>query len=271
MVAAPPCRSDSLSVDYRLTVGGFVVGTLVGMSGVGGSSVLAPLLILLFGFTSLATVGTDLVYSVPTKLFAWYLHSRNRTVDRSIVVALLVGGVPGALLGLLALVVLQSHVAPRVLNGILRHGIGYAILLACVGTGVMYVARRRRRTEMVADPLGRDVRWQLASAGFVVGFLVAITSVGSGSVTLPMLMLLLPGVALRRLIGSEIAFAALLIPLAALGHVTLGDVNWPACLALLLGSLPGVTIGSRLVTLVDERRLQPVVIATLAFAASRLI
>lgn len=258
-------------VDYRLSAGGFVVGVLVGMSGVGGSSLLAPLLILLFAFKALTTVGTDLVYSVPTKLLAAYLHGKSRTVDRTIVVGLLLGGIPGALLGLFALVQLQSHVSPQTLNALLRRTIGVAILLACAGTAVMYVVRRRGRPAPESDAPPAPRRGRLALIGLVVGFMVSMTSVGSGSVTLPLLMLALPAIALRRLIGSEIAFAALLIPISAVGHVTLGDVNWPACLALLLGSLPGVVVGTRLCTFVDERWLQPAIVAILAFAASRLL
>ena len=244
------------------------------MSGVGGSSLLAPLLILIFGFKALTTVGTDLVYSVPTKLLAAYIHTRSRTVDRGIVLALLAGGIPGALLGLEALIQLQGHIPPQALNAFLRRTIGIAILLACAGTAVMYVARGRTRTDVAAPAAAAPsplARWQLGATGLLVGFLVSMTSVGSGSVTLPLLMLLLPAIALRRLIGSEITFAAFLIPISAVGHMTLGDVNWPATLALLLGSLPGVAIGSRLCVFVDERWLQPAIVATLAFAASRLL
>jgi uncharacterized membrane protein YfcA len=241
------------------------------MSGVGGSSLLAPLLILLFGFKALTTVGTDLMYSVPTKLLAAYLHGKSRTIDRTIVTVLLLGGIPGALLGLFALVQLQAHIPPQALNAVLRRAIGIAILLACAGSAILYLVRGRARAETTSGPPSTAVRWQLGAIGLVVGFMVSMTSVGSGSVTLPLLILVLPGIALRRLIGSEIAFAALLIPISAAGHATLGDVNWPACLALLVGSLPGVALGTRLCVLVDERWLQPAIVVVLAFAASRLI
>jgi len=104
-----------------------------------------------------------------------------------------------------------------------------------------------------------------------VGFLVSMTSIGSGSVTLPLLMFLVPGAPLRRLIGSEIAFGAMLIPIAALGHWSLGDVDWNASLSLLLGSLPGAAVGSRLSALVKDSWLRPIVIGILALAGSRLV
>ena len=105
------------------------------------------------------------------------------------------------------------------------------------------------------------------AVGALVGLLVALTSIGSGSVTLPLLVLALPGFALRRLIGSEIAFAAFLIPLAAVGHASFGEVD----VALLLGSIPGVWIGARLCAVLDERWMRPVIFGVLAFAGSKLV
>ncbi len=257
-------------MDVRFTAAGLVVGTFVGLSGVGGSAILAPLLILFLGVKPSIAVGTDLLYSVPTKILALALHARNRTVDWGVTGFLLLGGVPGALAGLGAFANLRARMPEAKLEAILRHGIGVAILLACVGVVATWIARGRRATPAAAE-LTAPFRPAVVAIGAIVGFLVALTSVGSGSVTLPLLLFALPGLAIRRLIGSEIAFAAFLVPLAAAGHASFGNVSWGIVLALVVGALPGVYLGSRLVVLGGEGWLRPVVVGVLAFAGSRLV
>lgn len=249
---------------------GLVVGTCVGLSGVGGSALLAPILILLLGVKPSVAIGTDLLYSVPTKLLALGLHMRQRTVDWRVTRLLLLGGVLGSLGGLAIAAQLRHLFRPELLQPILRHGIGVAILIACLGTAVMML----RRGGSAVDP--NDVVRRLpavatAGIGLVVGLLVAVTSIGSGSVTLPLLILAFPAFSLRRLIGSEIAFAAFLVPLSATGYLAFGEVNWPMVLSLLVGSLPGVWIGSRLVRLIGESWLRPVILGVLGFAGARLL
>ncbi len=107
--------------------------------------------------------------------------------------------------------------------------------------------------------------------GAAVGFLVALTSIGSGSITLPLLLLLLPAIPLRTLIGSEIVFAALMIPVAAAGHLAFADVDWPTALSLTAGALPGAYLGALLCARLGERTLRPVVITVLAVAGFKLL
>jgi len=257
-------------MDWHFVAAGLIVGVLVGLTGIGGSSLLAPLLILL-GVKPIVAVGTDLAYSVPTKLLAAYLHGKQATIDRAWVKMLLIGGVPGVLAGVALLAVLRAHADLALLNLEIRHWIGGAILLACAVT-VFVALRAWLGLEGTASVRGADgERNRLIAIGAAVGFLVAMTSIGSGSLTLPLMMLALPAATLRRLIGSEIAFAALLIPVAALGHTALGDVDVRSTLSLVAGSLPGALIGSRLSRIVSETWLRPVAIAVLAFAASRLL
>ncbi len=260
-------------MDVRFTVAGLVVGALVGLCGIGGSSLLAPILIVVLGVNPLLAVGTDLIYSVPTKLLAAAMHGRQGTVDRGIVALLLAGGAPGAAVGLVLVAYLRAHVAIGQLNTAIKHGIGYAILVACAATVATYVlSRRHTRLEAAIDAsTPRPPKGALVAAGVAVGVLVSMTSIGSGSVTLPLLLFLMPGASLRRLIGSEIAFGALLIPIAALGHWSLGNVDWNASLSLLFGSLPGAALGSRLSALVKDVWLRPIIIVILGFAGSRLI
>jgi uncharacterized membrane protein YfcA len=265
---------EALSLDIRFTLAGAVVGLLVGLTGIGGSSLLAPVLILLLGVKPLVAVGTDLVYSVPTKIVATLLHMREQTVDWTIARALLLGGLPGIGLGFALIELLRAKVDVATLNLWIKHGIGTAILFACVtAIAVPLINRasgRGQRARDEADPVPRK-RGVLLLVGLLVGFLVCVTSIGSGSVTLPLLMLALPGVALRRLIGSEIAFAAFLIPLAALGHASMGNVDWRASASLLAGALPGVYAGSRLCAVLSDAALRPIVIVVLAIAGYKLI
>ncbi len=256
-------------IDPRFSLAGLVVGILVGVSGVGGSSILAPVLILLLGMKPSLAIATDLLYSVPTKIFAVVLHQHQKTVDWQITRCLLAGGVPGALVGLALYAWLRGHVEINALELGLRHGIGFAILTALTATTVLWFFRDRRRdTEHTATRLSTIL---VIATGALVGFLVALTSIGSGSVTLPLLVLTLPAIALRRLIGSEIAFAAFLIPIAALGHASFGEVDGRAVISLLIGSIPGVFIGARFCAVLDERWMRPVIFGTLAFAGSRLL
>lgn len=260
-------------MDYRFSIAGLVVGTFVGLSGVGGSAILAPILILLLGVKPSIAIGTDLLYSVPTKILALVLHGRQKTVDWAVTRWLLIGGIPGGLAGLVIYALLQRSIPDSALQPILRHGIGMAILVACFGAAILWFRRGR---EPVPEVPSDQTRTPLPAAmtivtGAIVGILVAITSVGSGSVTLPLLILVFPRVILRRLIGSEIAFAAFLVPLAAAGHVAFGNTNWPMVLALVIGSLPGVWLGSALCRVIGDGWLRPVILGVLAFAGSRLV
>lgn len=256
--------------DAHFSVAGLIVGMFVGFSGVGGAAILAPILILLLGVKPSLAIGTDLLYSVPTKLFALVLHARQKNVDWALTRSLLAGGIPGGLGGLFCYAQLRAHVEALALESALRHAIGIAVLVACGGAIATWFVRSKHGS--VAAP-GEPVPNRLVAAaiGAVVGFLVALTSVGSGSITLSLLALALPAFALRRLIGSEIAFAAFLVPLAAAGHASLGNASWPMALALLIGALPGVWIGSRLCALLGDGWLRPVIVGVLAFAGSRLV
>ncbi|GAC1618768.1 MAG: sulfite exporter TauE/SafE family protein [Vulcanimicrobiaceae bacterium] len=261
--------------DPRISLVGFIVGTFVGMSGIGGGSMLVPLLVLVMRVKPSLAIGTDLLYSVPTKLLAFGLHARRGNVDWPLTRALLVGGGPGAIGGLGAYAILRAHVDEAALQMTLRHAIGIAILLACAGAMVTWFVRRRSRLDVLrrddaAAPHGYTSATIMA-VGAVVGFLVSITSIGSGSITLPLLVFAVPALTLRRLIGCEIAFAAFLVPIAAFGHASIGDVDYRLALGLLVGSLPGVWLGSRLSTVLNDGWLRPIIVGALAFAGSRLV
>ena len=254
-------------LDPRFALAGLVVGFLVGLTGVGGSAVLAPVLILLFAVKPSIAIGTDLLYSVPTRLVALGVHARMKTVDWRVTRWLIVGGAPGILAGVVAYGMLRTQMSNAAFENELRHAIGIAILLGCVGAGAMWIGRRQPRETDDEAPFSRPAA---IAIGAFVGFLVALTSIGSGSIMLPLLILATPMLTLKRAIGSEIAFAAILVPLAAAAHLALGDTNVPMVVALLVGALPGAYLGGKLCGRIGERWLRPTVFGILAFAGWRL-
>jgi uncharacterized membrane protein YfcA len=261
-----------VTLTIEIVLVGFIVGAIVGLTGVGGASIMTPLLILILKVNPLVAVGSDLLYSVPTKLYGAYLHNKQGTVNPEIVKALLWGGLPASLVGLGALFWLRHHVDVKALELMTRHGIGYVLFVAAVVILVQPFLWRRALPTANGDFEWRPgQRVRVITIGAIVGFIVTATSIGSGSVTLPLLSLSLPLVAMSSLVGSDIAFAAFLIPAAALGRWTMGDVNLPLVLKLLVGSLPGVYLGSKLCGRLSQSWLRPAVAVTLVFVGTRLI
>jgi len=255
-------------VDFGIVVVGLIAGLCIGISGVGGGSLTTPLLIIIAGVKPLIAVGTDLVYSVPTKLLGAHIHRGQKTVDGRIVRALCIGGIPGALVGTGVLLEVR-HVLPlAVINVYVRHGVGIMLFVSAVALVATPFFRRN------IEPGVQDMRRpfpRLVAIGATVGFVVSLTSIGSGALTMPLLYAVLPLIALRTLVGSDVAFAAWLIPVAALGHLTLGNVDWRLCLNLLAGSLPGVYIGARFCRWIPDTLLRPTVATILVFAGTRLV
>jgi len=254
-------------VDYHIALGGLIVGTLVGLSGVGGGSLMLPVLVLLFRVSPLVAVGTDLAYSVPTKILGAIVHRRQETMNAKLVFLLCVGGIPGSVLGIASLSYLKAHISIDQLNLMLRHAIGILLILIAVAIiGVQLFSKQR--------PSGQPLRPRavlVVIVAFIVGFLVSVTSIGAGSITLTALVLILPRMRLQDLVGSDIAFAAVIVPISAVGHLTLGSINFPMTLSLLVGSLPGVYLGSRLCAKLPVKILRPAIAGVMALAGTRLL
>ena len=255
-------------MDFHFSIAGFVVGILVGLTGVGSSALMLPILVLFLGVTPLLAVGTDLAYSVPTKIVGAFMHGQQKTGNRRIALFLALGGVPAAILGVLTLRWVESHIGIAQLNLELKHGLG--ILLFVVSAVVLatpYILKVHN-----PDPYETVERskWRVIALGAVVGYLVAITSIGAGSLTMTALCLLLPIVRLRDLVGSDVAFAALIVPVAAIGHVALGNVNWPMVLALIAGSIPGVLLGAWLCKRMQTTWLRVTMALAMVAAGTRM-
>ena len=260
-------------MNVELVLIGLVIGIFIGISGVGGGSIMTPVLILVLGINPLVAVGTDLLYSVPTKILASFVHARQRTIEWRVVWALLRGGIPGVIVGVLLLILARHYFDFATVTKWVKMGVGIALFICAAALLYSLVIKRSAEnvTETSQLPIDRGTRAKLTAAGAGVGFFVAVTSVGSGAMTLPLLFLIVPFIGIRRLVGSDIVFAAFLIPAAALGHATLGDINYRVALTLLIGSLPGAYIGSRLCNVLSEIWLRPMVAAVLIIAGSRLV
>ena len=256
-------------MDLRYSLAGLVVGFLIGFSGIGGGSLMTPLLILLFKINPLIAVGTDLLYNAPTKLLGAIVHSRQKTVNWRLVGFLAAGGIGGALIALIALFFARQHLDVRSLDRAIRHAVGIAVIGSAVLILVAPFFRPSKNREATLAAL--SVRAKLIAIGVLVGVVVTITSIGAGAVTLPLLLLMFPSIEAQILVGSDVAFGAVIVPVAAAGHWSLGTINLAICGMLLIGSLPGVYIGSRVSKVLPLKYLRPALAGVLILAGSRLI
>lgn len=248
---------------------GFAVGLLVGMTGVGGGSLMTPLLTLMFGVSPTVAVGTDLAFASVTKGAGTITHRFNGTVDWAIVRRLCVGALPAALVATLALKYFGALDAQ--LGQIIRYSIAGSVML----TVVALLFRRRMLAWIQAKP-GRQLQGRkLANAtifsGAVLGVLVTVSSIGAGAIGATLLVMLYPKLTPAEVAGTDIAYAVPLTAIAALGHWWLGSIDWMLLLTLLIGSVPGITLGSMAARKVPERFLRGLLAVTLTGVAAKLV
>jgi uncharacterized membrane protein YfcA len=221
---------------------GFVVGALVGITGVGGGALMTPILIF-FGIPPVAAVGTDLLYASLTKTAGTFVHGYNHTVDWRVVVRLATGSIPGAAITLMALY--ELHIGSGATQILITRVLGFGLL--CTALSLLFRKPLTRHYARRVGELDAElVRKLTIASGFVLGVLVSISSVGAGAIGVTALMLLYPQLPMRRIVGSDIAHAVPLTLLAGIGHWILGSIAWNLLGMLLLGSLPGIFVGSQL-------------------------
>jgi uncharacterized membrane protein YfcA len=258
-------------MDVLHSVAGLLVGLIVGMTGVGGGSLMAPALILLFGVAPTTAVGTDLWFAGITKAVGGSIHHRLGGADLLIVRRLGYGSLPAALLT--GWFVLGAH-GHQVKSGLIMNALGVVLLLTAVAT--LFRGRIQAANRSV-DPATahRFIRWQPALtilAGAALGVMVTLTSVGAGALGATLLLALYPlQMTTRRLVGTDIVHAVPLTLLAGLSHLWAGNVNFLLLGNLLLGSIPGIIAGSLLANRVPNRVLQPMLALVLAFAGYRML
>jgi uncharacterized membrane protein YfcA len=254
-------------MDFGYTLAGFVVGTVVGLTGVGGGSLMTPLLVLLFGVPPVTAVGTDLIYAAITKSAGAAVHGLKRSVEWRLTGLLAAGSLPAAALTLAALAHfdLGSQAAAQFVSGAL----GVALLL----TAASLLFRRRlldlARRSAPADP--RRTAAITVVTGAALGVLVSVSSVGAGALGVAALVLLYPRLPTLRIVGSDIAHAVPLALVAGSGHWLLGNVDWTLLGGLLLGSIPGITLGSLAAARIPERALSPLLASLLAAIGGKLL
>ncbi len=255
------------AIDPLYVMSGFAVGALVGMTGVGGGSLMTPLLILLFGVHPATAVGTDLLYAAATKSGGTLIHGFHRTVDWRVVRRLACGSLPAAALTLFVLSRsdLGGASAARLINSVLS-----GALLFTAGVLIF----RSRILMLYARHVGELAPAQTArltvAMGAVLGVLVSISSVGAGAIGVTALILLYPRLPTVRIVGSDIAHAVPLTLAAGIGHWMLGSIDWPILFSLLLGSLPGIFAGSYLSIRVPDAVLRLCLAITLLVVGGRL-
>jgi uncharacterized protein len=254
-------------IDPLYSLSGFGVGLLVGMTGVGGGALMTPILIMLFGIHPATAVGTDLLYAAATKTGGSLVHGFARSIDWRVVGRLATGSVPATVvtLGALSHFNLSGDAARNLITLVLSIAL-FATALVLVFGGTIVAAYRARVAEV--DPQRTATNTILVGA--VLGVLVSISSVGAGAIGVVALIMLYPQLPMARIVGSDIAHAVPLTLIAGIGHWMMGSVNWHIMGSLLVGSLPGIFVGSYFAIRIPERALRLVLATTLFVVASRI-
>jgi uncharacterized membrane protein YfcA len=250
-------------------VSGFAVGLLVGMTGVGGGSLMTPMLTLLFGVSPSVAVGTDLAFASITKSAGTFTHRLRGTVRWDIVRLLCLGALPAAVVATLGLKAFGG--LNKEIGQLIRYSIAGSVLL----TVVALLFKSKMMAWINAHPekqlQGRALKWATVISGVVLGTLVTISSIGAGAIGATLLVMLYPRMSPAEVAGTDIAYAVPLTAIAAFGHWWLGSINWELLGSLLIGSLPGITLGSWVARSVPERFLRALLAMTLTGVAVKLI
>jgi len=258
-------------MDFVSTGSGFFVGLLVGATGVGGGSLMTPLLVLLMGVAPATAVGTDLLYASITKMGGALAHGRRKNIDWRICGLLAAGSLPAA--GVMLIVLHSLSVDADQYARLLKQCLGVALVISAFALllkdrlHAWSLRRAAQRGEQSPDrsPMATVI------TGAVVGALVTATSVGAGALGVAALLFVYPGLAAVRIVGTDIAHAVPLTLVAGLGHASLGGVDFTLLGNLLIGSLPGVYLGSHLSRALPERWLRIALASVLILVASRLL
>jgi uncharacterized membrane protein YfcA len=251
-------------IDLGLAVAGLLVGFTVGLTGMGGGALMTPVLVLLFKVPPLAAVSSDLVAAVVMKPIGGAVHARRGTVHKGLVRWLVTGSVPGAFLGVL---VLESLGNGDALQDRLKIVLGVALLLAVTAMTAKSLLRRKAAVDpdVTVKPLPTLL------IGLAGGLVVGMTSVGSGSLMMVLLLLLYPTLTTSSLVGTDLVQAIPLVGAAALGHLLFGDVRLGLTTSLLVGSVPGVWVGARVSSRASDRAIRPALVAVLSASALKLL
>jgi len=254
-------------INFLYSLSGLAVGIIVGLTGVGGGSLMTPLLVLLFGIHPATAVGTDLLYAAATKSVGTVVHGRSKSVNWTIVRRLAMGSVPATATTFL---IMNAVGIQSTKGGAIAFMLG-VVLMATAATLlfrqqiVAYLGARMR-----ADNEGLVVGLTVLT-GALIGCLVMLTSVGAGAIGVTALLVLYPRLPTLNIVGSDIAHAVPLTLIAGLGHWWMGDIDWMLLVTLLMGSVPGIIIGSLLAPKLPEGALRAMLALVLVLVSAKLM
>jgi len=259
-----------MHIDPLIALAGLLVGFVVGLTGMGGGALTTPLLVLVFRVQPLAAVSSDLVAAVVMKPVGGAVHLRSGTVNRQIVGWLVLGSVPAAFSGALLLHALGD--GSGVQNAI-KIALGVALIAGAGGIVFRAITTSSRSVSATAGP-EHPSRWHIALTvviGIAGGLIVGLTSVGSGSIMIVLLMLLYPRLSTSELVGTDLVQAIPLVAAAAAGHLLFGDFRLGLTVSLLIGSIPGVYVGARLSARANLRFIRPALAVVLLLSGAKLL
>jgi len=253
--------------DLLHVVAGLIVGFMVGLTGVGGGSLMTPILVLLFGVSPATAVGTDLLFASTTKIVGSTVHGWKASVEWKVVRRLAAGSVPAAIVTLI--IISDLGKPPASASKTMLTVLGCMLLLTSAAT-----LFQKQLAYFAKGPARLDEGTSLVPTivlGAVLGVVVTLSSVGAGAMGVTALLMLYPALRVSRIVGTDIAHAVPLTMVAGLGHWFIGDVNLPLLLNLLIGSFPGVIAGSLLSSRSPDHLLRPALAAVLLFSGWKLL
>ena len=254
---------------FDIALAGLVVGFVIGLTGMGGGALMTPMLVILFHVTPSAAISSDVVASFVLKPIGGGVHARRGTVNWKLVRWLAIGSVPAAFYGAFYI----DEVAGKGYEDRIKTILGVVLLVAAAAMLLKVVIQARRGTtpdgSMLDPKLVRPVPTLLI--GIVGGFIVGLTSVGSGSLIIVMLMLLYPTLASREMVGTDLVQAIPLVGAAALGHILFGNLQFDLTSSVLLGAVPGVYLGARVSARGSDRFIRPALVAVLTISSLKLL
>ena len=256
-------------IELPYSVAGLAVGAIVGLTGVGGGSLMTPLLVLVFGVPPVSAVGTDLLYASITKMGGSVSHAMKGHVDWRITGLLAAGSIPAAAAALGVLAILPPAGAATKL--VVSMTLGFMLVLTALALLFRASLLAWAGSHSNAGWLTKHRTLATLVIGAFIGFAVTFSSVGAGAVGVTALVLLYPALATTRIVGTDIAHAVPITLVAGLGHLALGIVNGWLLASLLVGSLPGILVGTQLSARLPERVVRHALVVVLLLAGTKLV
>lgn len=258
-------------MDWVMSIAGFGVGLVVGMTGVGGGALMTPVLVLIFGVAPHTAVGTDLLFASLTKMFGVAVHRAHGTVDWLVVRRLAYGSLPAAAVTLALMALLGQG---QIREGVILHALGVALLITAAGLllkeRLHAIGRRFRKVDPAHFQRAQPVLTVMAGA--ILGVMVTLTSIGAGALGTVMLVYLYPfRLTAAKLVGTDLAHAIPLALIAGAGHLALGNVDFGLLGTLLAGSIPGILIGATLSARIPEGVVRGAIALILLYVGVKLV